>query len=246
MATVTIGKLDFDAKAYNLGKHYFEKYLIELVLSIRDRKKLEWSCKDQAFVPPNAPQRFKNVEPHLLVYHNDLRRPEQRKLIKNDSAAAGWALVKDAGFRSGDAFEQDINDRFGVQDIPFDVDAAISPLKAFHLKIKVLLEYRHFQLHSPALAPRVIVILSIPDRVIIQAKKEHLCIPGGPAPLPNLMKHFRRIKETYVRSKTPDAFDLRREDIEEHVKYEKDLITKAKARLKQYEEQLEAIKPSSD
>ncbi|MGJ8627412.1 MAG: hypothetical protein ACSHXB_10685 [Sulfitobacter sp.] len=249
MTNVTLGKLDFTVKEGWVSRQIggkFDPYFSDALNRRTMSKKMQFLCDGLQRIPDPFPKVFEMVEPQLLVYSNDIYVPKNHAGIDAESERFGALLLRETGHIGGLALEQEINKKFGVHDIPFNVEAAIAPLTNFRLKIKVTLIYEHYRLQYKGMPSFTRVILSLPHRVDISAQRTHICHPGGVAKLPKVMRYMRNVTRTHVRATTDEAFDLRGAAQRRWIKDRKKYIEKAKEDIANNERELEQMRPESD
>lgn len=182
MTKVKLGNKTFDASKVTWPTGPFGVYDFRLrsaVDRVRGVQDMRWNCSTATGHPDPFPSSI-SVQPHLLVYRNPqaMGNPSE-EWIDAASQQAGLAFLKNIGLPDAAALNKAMVTQFGIHKVALDVDAAIARLKpTFSLKIRVIVEFMHFRLYGKA-ADHADVILSLPDRLVIEADETHVCAAEG-------------------------------------------------------------------
>ncbi len=203
-----------------------------------------WDCKDQKALPGPFPKRFPKVTSSFFVYYVPDWQRSNAEEIRRASDAATLQFIGLTGL-TPDAFVSELQKKLGSYDPTFDVDAAIVTLKpTARLKIRVRLSYRHFLLRHPKFPDTIPVIISLPDRVLIEARETHRCTEEGVIRTGGAFAKYKVVSEFLVRATAEDAHRLRSRKVRKDIKLAKAKIKLLKEQLKQLESDLEDMKPN--
>lgn len=247
----TAAEPDYDRWSPSANSHFLgypHEYFWSALYKIRKIHRVKWFCDTNKTDPQKPPTSFQKIEPHLLVYYDPdpLRPGFNDTKIRIASDRAGRKLMSWLNYTDVNKLNADIIKDYGLYDVPYDISKVIDPISDHWLDIEIELSYVHIELKNPKILPHAAIVLSLPDRVTITARKIKKCTELGLVDIKDDNFWGSVLDTKVIKAETKDAWRARRFKLRQDIARKKAEIEKLRDDVADIQDEIEAGKPKDE